>query len=131
VTARSRRNRLIYFRISEEEFEQIIHACKAKGARNVSELARAAVQEFIRTDKSEADKLVVDTIRALGAVVEDIKQTVQQIASTTRPAGGATSIAAVSDSPGESPPKPLAEAVAASQQEGPVYPEGISNNEHD
>jgi hypothetical protein len=131
VTARSRRNRLIYFRVSEEEFEQIIHACKSKGARNVSELARAAVQEFIKTDKTESDKLVVDTIRALGAVVEDIKQTVQQIASTTRAAGDGTSVTPVSKRHEQSRQEPLTEAAVASRQEALAYPEGNSNNEHD
>jgi hypothetical protein len=41
------RERLVYFRISEEEFRQFSTACEQGGARSVSDLARNAVQRLI------------------------------------------------------------------------------------
>ncbi len=41
------RERLVYFRISEEEFRQFSSACEQGGARSVSDLARNAVQRLI------------------------------------------------------------------------------------
>jgi hypothetical protein len=41
------RERLVYFRISEDEFRQFSTACEQGGARSVSDLARNAVQRLI------------------------------------------------------------------------------------
>ena len=41
------RERLVYFRVSEDEFRQFISICEQAGARSVSDLARSAVQRLI------------------------------------------------------------------------------------
>jgi hypothetical protein len=41
------RERLVYFRISEDEFRQFTGVCEQAGARSVSDLARNAVQRLI------------------------------------------------------------------------------------
>jgi hypothetical protein len=41
------RERLVYFRISEDEFRQFSSVCEQGGARSVSDLARNAVQRLI------------------------------------------------------------------------------------
>jgi len=41
------RERLVYFRISEDEFHQFVGLCEQEGARSVSDLARSAVQRLI------------------------------------------------------------------------------------
>ena len=41
------RERLVYFRISEDEFHQFNSVCEQAGARSLSELARSAVQRLI------------------------------------------------------------------------------------
>jgi hypothetical protein len=41
------RERLVYFRISEDEFRQFASVCEQAGARSVSDLARNAVQRLI------------------------------------------------------------------------------------
>ncbi len=78
-----RRDRLVYFRISEEEFEQILKACDSKGARSVSDLARAAVQEFIRPVKPEPEQLF-ETLKSLSAGLDEINRSMRQLVSYTR-----------------------------------------------
>ncbi len=57
------RERLVYFRISEEEFRQFVSVCEQEGARSVSDLARSAVQRLItdgnrqREDDEMAEKM--------------------------------------------------------------------------
>jgi DNA-binding transcriptional regulator GbsR (MarR family) len=41
------RERLVYFRISEDEFHQFVNVCEREGARSVSDLARSAVKRLI------------------------------------------------------------------------------------
>jgi len=48
------RTKLIYFRVSEDELEQLNRACQAGGARSVSELARFAMQRALN-DSSATD----------------------------------------------------------------------------
>jgi hypothetical protein len=52
------RERLVYFRISEDEFHQFLGVCEQEGARSVSDLARSAVQRLItdgNRDREERD----------------------------------------------------------------------------
>jgi hypothetical protein len=57
------RERLVYFRISEDEFRQFASVCEQAGARSVSDLARNAVQRLIadghrqREDEEIAEKM--------------------------------------------------------------------------
>jgi DNA-binding transcriptional regulator GbsR (MarR family) len=41
------RERLVYFRITEDEFHQFSNVCEQEGARSISDLARSAVQRLI------------------------------------------------------------------------------------
>jgi DNA-binding transcriptional regulator GbsR (MarR family) len=41
------RERLVYFRITEDEFHQFAVVCEQEGARSISDLARSAVQRLI------------------------------------------------------------------------------------
>jgi hypothetical protein len=85
VTVAKRRDRLVYFRISEEEFEQILKACDSKGARSVSDLARAAVLEFIKPAKTESGQQLSETLNSLSTVLDEINQSVRQLVSNARP----------------------------------------------
>jgi hypothetical protein len=80
-----RRDRLVYFRISEEEFEQILKACDSKGARSVSDLARAAVQEFIRPVKRESEQQMFEALNSLSAMLDEINRGVRTLVSNTSP----------------------------------------------
>lgn len=54
------RNRLVYFRVSEEEFLQISAMCRTAGARSLSALARMAMQRMLSAPEDEgplAEKL--------------------------------------------------------------------------
>lgn len=41
------RTRLVYFRVSEDEFQQFHRACESEGARSLSDLARSAMQRAL------------------------------------------------------------------------------------
>jgi hypothetical protein len=48
------RNRLVYFRVSEDEFLQFSEICQSAGARSLSDLARLAVQQMLAQRAEEA-----------------------------------------------------------------------------
>jgi hypothetical protein len=86
VTTGRRRDRLVYFRLSEDEFEQVLKACDLKGARSVSELARSAVREFIKDEQTDGVEQIMKTVKTLQVLVEEMNGSVQELLSTVRPA---------------------------------------------
>jgi hypothetical protein len=71
------RERLVYFRISEDEFRQFVSVCEQAGARSVSELARNAVQRLIadgqrRQEDQELDNKIQILERLIAAVTEQL-----------------------------------------------------------
>src|SRR5258707_4502384 len=49
------RERLVYFRITEDEFHQFANVCEQEGARSISDLARSAVQRLIAESVRERE----------------------------------------------------------------------------
>jgi hypothetical protein len=72
------RERLVYFRVSEDEFRQFVGVCEQAGARSVSDLARNAVQRLIadgqrhREDQNIDEKIQV-LERLIAAVTEQLQ----------------------------------------------------------
>lgn len=72
------RERLVYFRVSEDEFRQFVSVCEQAGARSVSDLARNAVQRLIadgqrhREDHGIEEKFQV-LERLIAAVTEQLQ----------------------------------------------------------
>lgn len=49
------RTRIVYFRISEEEFSKFCGLCEAQGVRSLSELARLAVRSMLLQPNKTSD----------------------------------------------------------------------------
>jgi hypothetical protein len=72
------RERLVYFRISEDEFRQFVSVCEQAGARSVSDLARNAVQRLIadgqrQREDQELDEKIRVLERMIAAVSEQLR----------------------------------------------------------
>jgi hypothetical protein len=95
------RNRLVYFRISEDEFRQLNDVCGDIGARSLSDLARTAVQRFITASPREDDYLST-RLRLLEATVNDLNSTVRQLLrSLTHSGHGEYQVGVVAPEPAE------------------------------
>jgi hypothetical protein len=87
VTTGSRRDRLVYFRLSEVEFREMLNACNTKGARSISDLARSALQEFIKPRPTGQAPELVELIGSLRDAIQDMQSSIQELRSTIRQAG--------------------------------------------
>jgi hypothetical protein len=77
------RKRIVYFRLSDEEFEQLSCLCEKQGARSMSDLARAAVQDLIRREaKSEANSLEWEVVRRLNHLDQTLGLLAQRLNGT-------------------------------------------------
>jgi hypothetical protein len=70
------RTRLVYFRISESEYEQILRLCEQTGARSVSDFARSAIR---RLTEPKTDEQLLQTKNALEELLVELKSSVRQL----------------------------------------------------
>src|SRR5271163_643895 len=72
------RERLVYFRISEDEFRQFVGVCEQAGARSVSDLARSAVQRLIADgNRQREDEELADKMHRLERLIAEVTEQLQ------------------------------------------------------
>ncbi len=72
------RERLVYFRVSEDEFRQFVSVCEHAGARSVSDLARNAVQRLIAEGRRNQEHHDIDEkIRVLERLIAAVTEQLQ------------------------------------------------------
>ncbi len=77
------RTRIVYFRISEEDFRRLVDLCPSRGARSISELARSAMQNIIRGEQDgSGDREVVETLHAIDKTVSEMNQNLKRLMPT-------------------------------------------------
>jgi hypothetical protein len=82
------RERLVYFRVSEDEFRQFASVCEQAGARSVSDLARNAVQRLIAEGQRQRDgQELEEKMQMLERLIAAVTEQLQLLSAQT---GGAT-----------------------------------------
>ena len=74
--------RLVYFRVSEEEFEAIRNACGTDGTRTISDVARSAVRALIGQRQIGQTCSLDTVILRIDQNVDTIKQNLKAIETT-------------------------------------------------
>lgn len=80
------RNRLVYFRVSEEEFQLFTSMCQAEGARSISDLARVALQRLAHEHKGNSEDVFLEKLRLINEALNELWQKVQGINGQLDPA---------------------------------------------
>ena len=81
------RERLVYFRVSEDEFRQIVNVCEQAGARSLSDLARSAVQRLITDGQREReDQQLEEKMRVLERMIAAVTEQLNRL-SVSPPEG--------------------------------------------
>ena len=72
------RNRLVYFRVSQDEYERYNHVCEATGSRSMSDLARSAMQSLVRND-SKQDDHITEKLTLIETLVNELNRKVNKL----------------------------------------------------
>lgn len=81
------RERLVYFRVSEDEFRQFVSVCEQAGARSVSDLARNAVQRLIAEGQRQNDgQQLEEKMQMLERLIAAVTEQLQLLSNQTREA---------------------------------------------
>jgi hypothetical protein len=79
------RERLVYFRVSEDEFRQFVSVCEQAGARSVSDLARNAVQRLIAEGQRQRDgNELEEKMQVLERLIAAVTEQLQLLSSQSR-----------------------------------------------
>ena len=77
------RTRIVYFRVSEDEFRQFNELCQRCGARNMSDLARSAIELLLRQNKNgnHFEQQVTQRLQQLESCVDRLNESMARIAT--------------------------------------------------
>jgi len=81
------KNRVLYFRVSEDEFQQYNHLCESTGARSVSDLARSAMQNMIRDGSEAPHPNVSEKLTLLARAVSELNDRLHVLTMSLRNQG--------------------------------------------
>jgi len=68
------RTRVVYFRLSEDEFQRFSELCKDSSARSISDLARTIVRRALEGRASTGEPALRDLIQRLTGLVESLEE---------------------------------------------------------
>jgi len=92
------RERLVYFRVSEDEFRQFVSVCEEAGARSVSDLARNAVQRLIADGRRHREDQDIDEkIRVLERLIAAVTEQLQLLSVNQTRDGNTLEVAGRAD----------------------------------
>jgi len=101
------RNRLVYFRLSEDEFRELNELCQVASARSISDVARQAVQHMIQTHRNHP------STDPTASVQENMERLIEMIEHLIQRVQGCDSL--LDRGPAESRPVPEFNGVPAEQ----------------
>ena len=98
------RERLVYFRISEDEFRQFVSVCEQEGARSVSDLARTAIQRLIAgADRHRNGEELDEKMHRLEELILSVTEQLRLLTAARTREAGIVDLASNSDVHGASP----------------------------
>ena len=75
-----RRNKMVNFRVSEDEYEYLKTLCASEGARSISDFARMAVCRSIASHASSLEEPLDRRVERLDAKVDELGRVVKELA---------------------------------------------------
>jgi len=82
------RKRLVYFRLSEDEFQRAASLCEASGARSISDLARLAVEEFLKVAAGDRTPVLDTRLRDLDRILSELNERLRELTCALQVADG-------------------------------------------
>jgi hypothetical protein len=83
VAVSKRRTRVIFFRVSDEEFQQLEKACESTGARSMSDFARLATRRLIdQQETADESNAVVERLDRIESAIERVEQKLREVGAS-------------------------------------------------
>lgn len=71
------RTKVVYFRVSEAEFERYMSFCRSQGVRSISDLARSGLETLVAEDRGYTLSGLTERVTALSGLIAGLSGTIQ------------------------------------------------------
>ena len=78
------RQRLVYFRVTEDEFRQLNVVCESTGARSMSDLARTALQNLTNGSTDPASDRLSEKLNRLEVMILELNNKLHELSMSLR-----------------------------------------------
>jgi hypothetical protein len=78
------RTKVVYFRVSEAEFERYMAFCRTQGVRSISDLARSGLETLVAADREYALSGLTERVAALSGLIAKLSGTIQALTDCVR-----------------------------------------------
>jgi hypothetical protein len=82
------RTKVVYFRVSEAEFEKYMAFCRSQGVRSISDLARAGLEILVAEERGYTLSGLTERVTALSGLISGLSGTIQgltEVVSNKKP----------------------------------------------
>jgi hypothetical protein len=73
------RTKVVYFRVSEEEFERYMAFCRSQGVRSISDLARAGLEILVGEERGYTLSGLTERVTTLSGLIAGLSGTIQSL----------------------------------------------------
>jgi hypothetical protein len=77
VTLARSRTKVVYFRVSEAEFERYMAFCRSQGVRSISDLARAGLEILVSEERVHTLSGLTERVTTLSRLIARLSGTIQ------------------------------------------------------
>lgn len=74
------RTKVVYFRVSEAEFERYMAFCRSQGVRSISDLARSGLEILVAEDGGYTLSGLTERVTKLSGLIAGLSGTIQGLA---------------------------------------------------
>jgi hypothetical protein len=79
------RTKVVYFRVSEAEFERYMAFCRAQGVRSISDLARSGLENLVAEEGQRYTLSgLIERVAALSGLIAGLSGTIQGLSEAVR-----------------------------------------------
>jgi hypothetical protein len=71
------RTKVVYFRVSEQEFERYMAFCRSQGVRSISDMARAGLEMLVAEERGYTLSGLTERVAALSGLISGLCGTIQ------------------------------------------------------
>jgi hypothetical protein len=78
------RTKVVYFRVSEAEFDRYMAFCRAQGVRSISDLARSGLENLVAEDQGYTLSGLTERVATLSGLIAGLSGTIEGLTEAVR-----------------------------------------------
>jgi hypothetical protein len=78
------RTKVVYFRVSEAEFERYTAFCRTQGVRSISDLARSGLETLVAENRGYTLSGLTDRLAALNALIAGLSGIIESLTEVVK-----------------------------------------------